>query len=303
MQLRWNILLLDKIYRVASGLHNRLLPRNLDQRVSSYPYLCSDTYLDKSQIKITKKSELENFLQNVSNTSEFGSFYITGELVLDLINTLPQLENFRVQRIVIMESDTQQSTTELEQLLKISKNIYSNNLIGNHKNIMPIPLGLEKQSYRSAGKISNFRAPSVIDPAKRTIDFLVAWNDGTNSSRIKYRQEFMRAHKGLVLNSRVHSKTIHKLMRNTLFVPSPAGNGLDCHRTWEALYLGSVPVVLRKDFCGDDSWPVLIVDSWDDVLKLSRNELEELYLKMALTQNQALEFSEMILQKVFNDNI
>jgi len=30
------------------------------------------------------------------------------------------------------------------------------------------------------------------------------------------------------------------------FTLSPAGAGLDCHRTWEALLLGSIPVVLRS---------------------------------------------------------
>ena len=27
------------------------------------------------------------------------------------------------------------------------------------------------------------------------------------------------------------------------FVASPSGNGLDCHRTWEALLLRSIPIV------------------------------------------------------------
>ena len=52
------------------------------------------------------------------------------------------------------------------------------------------------------------------------------------------------------------------------FVVSPLGNGLDCHRTWEALILGCIPIVktsgidnLYKDL------PVLIVDDWNDVTK------------------------------------
>jgi hypothetical protein len=50
------------------------------------------------------------------------------------------------------------------------------------------------------------------------------------------------------------------------FVLSPHGNGLDCHRTWEALVLGCIVVVktspldiLYKDL------PVLIVNDWKDV--------------------------------------
>jgi hypothetical protein len=50
------------------------------------------------------------------------------------------------------------------------------------------------------------------------------------------------------------------------FVLSPYGNGMDCHRTWEALCLGAIPVVRGHMF--DDLYkdlPVLIVDNWRDV--------------------------------------
>jgi hypothetical protein len=33
------------------------------------------------------------------------------------------------------------------------------------------------------------------------------------------------------------------MMSDYQFVASPMGNGYDCHRTWEALALGCVPIV------------------------------------------------------------
>lgn len=50
------------------------------------------------------------------------------------------------------------------------------------------------------------------------------------------------------------------------FVISPRGNGLDCHRTWEALYCGAIPVVIRSpiDPLYEDL-PVLIVENWNQV--------------------------------------
>ena len=32
------------------------------------------------------------------------------------------------------------------------------------------------------------------------------------------------------------------------FVVSPPGNGIDCHRNWEAIYLGCIPIVLNSHF-------------------------------------------------------
>jgi hypothetical protein len=36
-------------------------------------------------------------------------------------------------------------------------------------------------------------------------------------------------------------------MARCRWVLSPPGNGVDCHRTWEALYLGVTPIVLRTE--------------------------------------------------------
>jgi hypothetical protein len=50
------------------------------------------------------------------------------------------------------------------------------------------------------------------------------------------------------------------------FVISPHGNGLDCHRTWEALCLGCIPIVKTSPL--DPLFadlPVLIVQSWSDI--------------------------------------
>jgi hypothetical protein len=70
-------------------------------------------------------------------------------------------------------------------------------------------------------------------------------------------------------------------MSKSKFVLSPRGNGLDCHRTWEALLMGAIPIVkassldpLYKDL------PVLIVDDWEIITK---KFLEEKYKEM---QNQ-----------------
>jgi len=50
------------------------------------------------------------------------------------------------------------------------------------------------------------------------------------------------------------------------YVLSPHGNGLDCHRTWEAISLGCIPIVktspLDPLFAG---LPVLIVQDWSDI--------------------------------------
>jgi hypothetical protein len=50
------------------------------------------------------------------------------------------------------------------------------------------------------------------------------------------------------------------------FVVSPFGNGYDCHRTWEALILGCIPIVKTSGLNSlYDDLPVLIVQDWSDI--------------------------------------
>jgi len=45
------------------------------------------------------------------------------------------------------------------------------------------------------------------------------------------------------------------------FVISPPGNGIDCHRTWEAIALGSIPIVSKRlsSLYADNGFPVVTV--------------------------------------------
>ena len=50
------------------------------------------------------------------------------------------------------------------------------------------------------------------------------------------------------------------------YVISPLGNGLDCHRTWEAIILGCIPIVKKSGLDPIyEGLPVLIVNDWSDV--------------------------------------
>ena len=298
MQLSRLELIKDAILRAKSNIQNRIMPRNLNNRSSSYPFLCPDTYLDYCNQAILSESDLNNFIQESSPEKEIDSVYIIGELVEKLILNLESLKKIRIKKLIIMESDTEQNVAKLQTLLSICDDIFSNNLVGIEKRITPLPLGLERRAYRSAGILNHFTKDFSIDPNYREINFLVAWNDATNPKRSEYRNQFNSSKNGLVINARIHPNTIHQLMRKTLFVPSPAGNGLDCHRTWEAMYLGAIPVVLKSEFCGDSSWPVLVVDDWDEIIKMTRKELEELYSENSSTPTEVLDFSHFILNLV-----
>jgi hypothetical protein len=50
------------------------------------------------------------------------------------------------------------------------------------------------------------------------------------------------------------------------YVICPEGNGMDTHRTWETLYLGTIPIEKRNinNFFHEDM-PILLVDEWEEI--------------------------------------
>lgn len=57
-----------------------------------------------------------------------------------------------------------------------------------------------------------------------------------------------------------------EMQANYQFVLSPHGAGLDCHRTWEALLLGCIPIIKVAKL--NDLFrelPVIVVNNWEEV--------------------------------------
>lgn len=58
------------------------------------------------------------------------------------------------------------------------------------------------------------------------------------------------------------------LLQRYKFCICPEGNGLDTHRLWEALYVKTVPILLRSKFSENiqnvTKLPMILLDSWDD---------------------------------------
>lgn len=68
------------------------------------------------------------------------------------------------------------------------------------------------------------------------------------------------------LAGRVDQAEVWRRYSSFPFVLSAHGNGLDCHRTWEVLLLGAIPIVRRSTL--DPLYrdlPVAIVDDWAEV--------------------------------------
>ena len=87
-------------------------------------------------------------------------------------------------------------------------------------------------------------------------------------------------------------------IKKSYFVVSPDGNGKDCHKTWESIYMGSIPIVTDSYFARRFKQlgiPIYIIDDWNQFSSL--NLSTELYY--AIWNN--FDIKELNLEMFLND--
>lgn len=86
----------------------------------------------------------------------------------------------------------------------------------------------------------------------------------------------------IVPKDRLPRHQLWQLYAEHAFVASPFGIGLDCHRTWEAIALGCVPIIKRSLMSSlFDGMPVLIIEDWS---QLSVEYLKERHKEFSATR-------------------
>ena len=119
-----------------------------------------------------------------------------------------------------------------------------------HRKIRALPLGFENARWKRADwqRLASYRAAGQLKPWARRPTLLYAnFNTKTHASRpalFAAMAALANRSQSIVATrlSVAHAGFIAALA-DSRFVLSPPGRGVDCHRTWEALLLGAVPIV------------------------------------------------------------
>ena len=141
-----------------------------------------------------------------------------------------------------------------------------------HPDLIPIPIGLENHEGFSKG---GFIVPEVLDlpllDAAKSNSVYCNFSLHTHHNRANVKS-ILSANSACVFDSGKSFKDYRDAMQLHRYVASPRGNGIDCHRTWEALYFGCIPVV-EKHFMYD-SWnflPIIQIEDWNKLDEVINN--------------------------------
>ena len=147
---------------------------------------------------------------------------------------------------------------------------YSTNISCRHPKVTSIPIGILNQranpeNHRNLGELMNATAEKQ---DRAYLNFHI----GDATERAAYnanRQEVydrFRDCPWVTVSGRVPPRQYLEEISGHRFVISPPGHGPDCYRHWEAMYLGSIPVVERcVNMACYSNYPMILIDDWSQV--------------------------------------
>ena len=152
---------------------------------------------------------------------------------------------------------------------------FGQNIDREHPKLHAIPIGMANH-YWPHGKIEIIKQLQDLQFSKNI--FLYINYGNTSSERTNTSLERLTHLSGAYVPSRKPFADYAKDLAESIFVVSPPGNGIDCHRTWEALYLGAIPIVKRTPIASlYEDLPVLVVDDWDQVTEPILFQMAQVY--------------------------
>tara|TARA_R100001509_G_scaffold140114_2_gene94842 strand:- start:5948 stop:6790 length:843 start_codon:yes stop_codon:yes gene_type:complete len=219
---------------------------------------------------------------------------------LSLLDTYTKIGSVKLPEkfnLVTHNSDINFTSKEIDYVLNLFPNIdtwYTQNLVASHPKVKPIPIGIAnpKWSHGNQDRFTKIQLKKVNKFQGVYINFNISTNPRArqeclakigfpynlqleknypDASSIKAHDNFVESTQERYLSD----------MAASYFTMSPIGNGVDCHKTWEALYMKSIPIVTR--WYGVEKFkemgiPILIIDDWSELKDLDLSP--DLYNKL-----------------------
>jgi len=199
------------------------------------------------------------------------------ELIDDLFFHLKKVSNVNNITLITSESDDPISKNLYLKKPDSIKKWFSTNIAYNDENLFPIPLGLANSYSKKNINKEDLKNSIAFDFSEdKSLKMLINFRVNTNFSE---RRKIYEKYKGIdwvdIDNPDNNiDEYIAKIKKNDL-VLCPWGNGIDTHRIFETLYLGSIPVTkYHPTYEYLKELPVIFIDN---MLKINFEELNIKY--------------------------
>ena len=222
------------------------------------------------------------------------------DYILEQLKKISEIENDVT--LITANSDYSIDENVVDLAPKNVKRWFAQN--ANSTRIVGIPLGMENnvKSQRDGhgvvwgwaeGKIQKIKEAKEIEPVKEVYaNFSIQTNVQDRTSLHEKIKDLDYVTNDVIFNyqenlNRDYGNYVNKILNHKMSL-CPAGNGVDCHRVWEVLYLNRVPIVKKSTIMNHfKDLPIVFVDNWDD---LDLDFLLEEYEKVKQNKREKLSF-------------
>ena len=246
------------------------------ERPSSLPFLSGDTLRAYCGAQIVDGKLAHTFgerkLSLFASTDETKSKQLH-YLVQEWADANPDQ---RPKTLVLHNGDYCPSWKTLRRLSKQVDRVLCVNTVRENKRIRAVPIGIENAHLGANGVVENFHKIRA-NPEQKSRLVLASFRTHTfERVRVPAARLFGSSRFGFVSSFPDSSGYLEEVARSS-FVISPPGNGPDCHRTWEAIILGAVPIVLAGTLAPSlvSRLPIMQVKSYRELIRMTDSELRE----------------------------
>lgn len=261
-------------FRINSRFKRYLIAKSSAPRPTSYPYISGDTFRSKAQ----------HIFDEISNISP--EKVKNNEIVFVDIRKISEFFKVVHPKIksrykLITHNGDEAVTKDLVGLMD-DKVIhwFGQNINVVHPKVSAIPIGLENMHYYNNGIIGNIKKIQKIHAIKKN-NILYGFNIATNPLKRKPIHEVLSNIKVCEkIEGWPNASKYLNILNTYKFVASPPGNGIDCIRTWEAMYLGVIPIVeesILTNYYKEIGLPLLVIKDWGELDKISELSLQHIY--------------------------
>jgi hypothetical protein len=257
----------------------RYLVKKLDlNRPANYPFISGDGFRGLATHILDELSSLDPSKVEAGDIVFINTDY--------LINFFKDIHPYIKNKYILITHNGDASITK-EHLDYLDENVlhwFARNVLIENEKITPIPIGLINTASNKIGKTSDLpKIMSGNETKKKQNGISFGFSLLSGNKRVELHKTLNAHPFGFPVTEKNQSKYFER-MNLYNFVASPEGNGPDCHRTWEALYLRCIPIVKRNafiDYFKALGVPILTIDDWNEVESFDDKFLEETYQKMS----------------------
>lgn len=239
---------------------------------NSAPFLSGDVFAAAADLLFYEDSKGIHF-QGKTRLDEAKVIFCTGD---SFRRVLAQFKG-SINPSVIIVGNSDEDFSEMDfDLPRKTKRLFLQNSTISDQRITSIPIGIENLRLGKNGLPKLFKPDPSVTLGRERI--LFGPFSPTHSSR-KQLTSISNLDSDLfrIQHNPVSTQEFAKLCFESVAIVSPRGNGLDTHRTWESLYRGSYPIVIRNRMT--ESFvrigiPLIEIVEWGELAKLTPKSIE-----------------------------